>query len=203
MVITANETSDMNSNDITTTAAQVHIRVAHDHDAGRISAVLEALGYTVLRELDEGDGPARLGWAVDRLAHRHNLTKREQAMLERVLSGRTNQQISEELEISRATVKWHMHNVFAKTNTSNRESLLRLALQLGSGVEPTIAPIPASAPISQPTNHAPSQPSRAPTVVTHREPSGIWRGPDEITARIEFDQPRVPPAESIPSKSYC
>jgi DNA-binding CsgD family transcriptional regulator len=207
MVFPPTETSDMTSNDITTTAAQVHIRVAHDHDAGRISAVLEALGYTVLRELDEGDGPARLRWAVDRLAHRHNLTKREQGMLERVLSGRTNQQISEELEISRATVKWHMHNVFAKTNTGNRESLLRLALQLGGGPEPTIEPIPASAPFSQHTSQTTSQTTsqlnRAPTVVKHREPSGVWRGPDEITARIDFDQPRVPAAESIPSKSYC
>ena len=48
-----------------------------------------------------------------------------------MLAGRNNDEISKDLEISRATVKWHMHNVFAKTNTGNRESLLRLALQLG------------------------------------------------------------------------
>jgi len=110
---------------------EVRIWVAADEDANRVSAVLEALGYTVLRELSEGDGPARLRWAVNRLAGRHKLTPREQDILERVLAGRNNEEIGIDLEISRATVKWHMHNIFAKTNTGNRESLLRLALQLG------------------------------------------------------------------------
>lgn len=112
---------------------EVRIWVERDDDANRISAVLEALGYTVLRELEEGDGPSRLRWAVNRLARRHKLTLREQDILERVLAGRNNDEIGVDLEISRATVKWHMHNVFAKSNTSNRESLLRLALQLGGG----------------------------------------------------------------------
>jgi DNA-binding CsgD family transcriptional regulator len=110
---------------------EVRIWVERDDDANRISAVLEALGYTVLRELEEGDGPSRLRWAVDRLSRRHKLTLREQDILERVLAGRNNDEIGNDLEISRATVKWHMHNVFAKTNTGNRENLLRLALQLG------------------------------------------------------------------------
>jgi DNA-binding CsgD family transcriptional regulator len=112
-------------------ANEVRIWVDRDDDANRVSAVLEALGYTVLRELEEGDGPARLRWAVNRLARRHKLTPREQDILERVLAGRNNEEIGKDLEISRATVKWHMHNIFAKTNTGNRESLLRLALQLG------------------------------------------------------------------------
>lgn len=115
---------------------EVRVWVERDDDANRISAVLEALGYTVLRELEEGDGPSRLRWAVNRLARRHKLTLREQDILERVLAGRNNDEIGVDLEISRATVKWHMHNVFAKTNTGNRESLLRLALQLG-GVRDT------------------------------------------------------------------
>ena len=115
--------------------SEVRIWVDRDEDANRVSAVLEALGYTVLRELEEGDGPARLRWAVNRLARRHKLTGREQDILERVLAGRNNEDIGSDLEISRATVKWHMHNIFAKTNTGNRESLLRLALQLGGGRE--------------------------------------------------------------------
>jgi DNA-binding CsgD family transcriptional regulator len=124
------------SNEITATTAttlstEVRIWVNHDDDANRVSAVLEALGYCVLRELEEGDGPTRLRWAVNRLARRHKLTAREQEILERVLAGRNNEEISKDLAISRATVKWHMHNIFAKTNTGNRESLLRLALQLG------------------------------------------------------------------------
>jgi DNA-binding CsgD family transcriptional regulator len=112
-------------------STEVCIWVDGEDDANRVSAVLEALGYTVLRELEEGDGPARLRWAVSRLSLRHKLTLREQDILERVLAGRNNHEISHELEISRATVKWHMHNIFAKTNTTQREALLRLALQLG------------------------------------------------------------------------
>jgi DNA-binding CsgD family transcriptional regulator len=115
---------------------EVRIWMDGDEHANRVSAVLEALGYTVLRELDEGDAPARLSWAINRLAQRHKLTLREQDILERVLAGRSNHEISRELEISRATVKWHMHNIFAKTNTAQREGLLRLALQLGGARSP-------------------------------------------------------------------
>ncbi len=178
-----------------TSSNQVHIRVARDEDAARISAVLEALGYSVLRELDEGDGPARLRWAVNRLARAHKLTEREQDILELVLNGRNNQQIGRELEISRATVKWHMHNIFAKTNTGNRESLLRLALQLGSGNQNDApAPTPASKPATSVARPAAS--------VAPKVEGSNWTKPEEVTSRVDFDQPHVPSADSIPSKSY-
>lgn len=117
--------------EISATHTDVRIWVDGDDDANRVSAVLEALGYNVLRELAEGEGPARLRWAVTRMTWRHKLTEREREILERVLAGRANPEIADELEISRATVKWHMHNIFAKTNTTQREGLLRLALQIG------------------------------------------------------------------------
>jgi DNA-binding CsgD family transcriptional regulator len=214
--------------DIARPTTEVHIRVAHDDDATRISAVLEALGYSVLRQLDEGDAPQRLRWAVTRLARRHKLTSREQDILELVLEGRTNTQIGRMLDISRATVKWHMHNVFAKTNTGTRESLLRLSLQLG-GSEPVEQMPEISAPIAKPPVVQPSQPI-APAVVaapaaiatpaprliassvtspvrppasTPRSESNHWAaGPDDVTARIEFDQPRAPSASTVPSKSW-
>jgi DNA-binding CsgD family transcriptional regulator len=224
--------------DIDRPTTEVHIRVAHDDDATRISAVLEALGYSVLRQLDEGDGPQRLRWAVTRLARRHKLTSREQDILELVLEGRTNTQIGRMLDISRATVKWHMHNVFAKTNTGTRESLLRLSLQLGGSepveqmpvisapvakapvVQPSqaLAPAVAAAPIPAPapTVAAAPIPTPAPRLVptsvtspvrppasTPRSESNHWSaGPDDVTARIEFDQPRVPSASTVPSKSW-
>jgi DNA-binding CsgD family transcriptional regulator len=192
--------------DIDRPATEVHIRVAHDDDATRISAVLEALGYTVLRQLDEGDGPQRLRWAVTRLARRHKLTSREQDILELVLEGRTNTQIGRALDISRATVKWHMHNVFAKTNTGTRESLLRLALQLGGG-EP-VDPTPMMPPIvlpSPPPSPAPAPALRAtpvrPLASTPRVESH-WAGPDDVTASVDFGQPRAPSASTVPSKSW-
>jgi DNA-binding CsgD family transcriptional regulator len=206
----------VNNTDIDRPATEVHIRVAHDDDATRISAVLEALGYTVLRQLDEGDGPQRLRWAVTRLARRHKLTSREQDILELVLEGRTNTQIGRVLDISRATVKWHMHNVFAKTNTGTRESLLRLSLQLGGSEPIEQAPVfQAPAPVVMPSPPPSPTPAPAPRLVatsvtspvrpiasTPRSESNHWAGPDDVTARIEFDQPRVPSANTVPSKSW-
>jgi len=77
--------------------------------------------------------PARLRWVVARLVRRHKLTGREQEILERVLAGLHNLEIAAELEISRATVKWHMHNILLKTCTRGREQILLLALQLSLG----------------------------------------------------------------------
>jgi len=157
--------------------SEVRIWVDHDDDANRVSAVLEALGYTVLRELEQGDGPARLNWAVSRLVRRHKLTAREQEILERVLAGLHNLEIATELEISRATVKWHMHNIFAKTNTGQRESLLRLALQLG-GARPSNGDGPLvadDAPVARQSTHL-TEPHAAAHEIIPAEavPSKAW-----------------------------
>jgi ATP/maltotriose-dependent transcriptional regulator MalT len=93
--------------------------------------------YAATRDLDEGSPNTRLRWAVSRLAGQAHLTERERDILDRVLQGSSNREISEALEISKATVKWHMHNIFTKTGATTREALLREALQLGrSGPEP-------------------------------------------------------------------
>lgn len=88
---------------------EVRVWVEGDEDASRVSAVLEALGYSVIREFDEGDAEARQRWTVGRLARRHKLTPREADILEQVLEGSNNEQIATALDMSRATVKWHMH----------------------------------------------------------------------------------------------
>lgn len=122
----------MQANNRTSTQPEVHFRVSEDDDAVRITAVLEALGFRVVRQLDAVDAHARLRWAVDRLSRLHRLTEREQHVLAGVLEGQSNERLANKLDISRATVKWHLHNVFAKTGTTSRESLLRAALELGS-----------------------------------------------------------------------
>jgi DNA-binding CsgD family transcriptional regulator len=122
----------MQSNHTASTQPEVHIRVETDADATRITALLEALGYRVVRRLDDADGRTRLGWAIERLSRAHRLTTREREVLEGVLEGDSNERLATRLGLSRATVKWHLHNVFAKTNVGNREALLRSALQLGS-----------------------------------------------------------------------
>jgi ATP/maltotriose-dependent transcriptional regulator MalT len=109
---------------------RVRFSVDDDEQASKITALLEALGYEPTRELEQGSTVNRLRWAVSRLAGQARLTERERDILDRVLQGASNNEISETLEISKATVKWHMHNIFTKTGSRTREALLRDALQL-------------------------------------------------------------------------
>ncbi|MGB7086056.1 MAG: LuxR C-terminal-related transcriptional regulator [Phormidesmis sp.] len=60
-----------------------------------------------------------------------DLSKRELQIVELVASGLTNQEISEELAISKRTVDNHVSNVLNKTATGNRVALVRWALQTG------------------------------------------------------------------------
>jgi DNA-binding CsgD family transcriptional regulator len=110
---------------------EVRIAVERDADAYRITAVLEALGYAVVRDIEPMDPAARVRWAVEQMARRYKLTTREAEILQLVLAGESsNTAIGKMLELSSATVKWHMHNIFAKSGTDTREGLLRRALQL-------------------------------------------------------------------------
>ena len=73
---------------------------------------------------------------IDRESHpvRSQLTllsDRELQVLELVASGLTNQDIAENLDISKRTVDNHVSNILTKTQTDNRVSLVRWALQWG------------------------------------------------------------------------
>ncbi len=59
------------------------------------------------------------------------LSEREMQIVELVTIGMTNQEISEELDISKRTVDNHISNILTKTSTSNRVELVRWALQWG------------------------------------------------------------------------
>ncbi|MEL6398200.1 MAG: LuxR C-terminal-related transcriptional regulator [Cyanobacteria bacterium P01_A01_bin.70] len=59
------------------------------------------------------------------------LSERELQIVERVAAGLTNQEISDELEISKRTVDNHVSNILTKTATGNRVALVRWALQWG------------------------------------------------------------------------
>ena len=59
------------------------------------------------------------------------LSDRELQVLELVASGLTNQDIAENLDISKRTVDNHVSNILTKTDTDNRVSLVRWALQWG------------------------------------------------------------------------
>lgn len=57
------------------------------------------------------------------------LTAREHEVLELILTGKSNRQIAESLNISESTVKTHARNIFAKYNISSRAELISLHLQ--------------------------------------------------------------------------
>ena len=59
------------------------------------------------------------------------LSDRELQVLELVASGLTNQDIAKNLDISKRTVDSHISNILTKTDTNNRVSLVRWALQWG------------------------------------------------------------------------
>lgn len=113
-------------------ASKVHVRIAvdDDDDAVRIESVLEALGYEVTREGEDGlGGPdASLQRIVDRLERRHRLSSDETAILRLVLRGDEVPSIATQLGLSSATVHWRLSNVHSKTRTDTREGLLRLAM---------------------------------------------------------------------------
>lgn len=60
-----------------------------------------------------------------------SLSLRELQVVELVAAGLTNQDIAEQLEISKRTVDNHISNILTKTGTHNRVALVRWALQSG------------------------------------------------------------------------
>lgn len=59
------------------------------------------------------------------------MTKREKEILQGVISGKTNQQIANELFISVHTVKAHLDSLFRKAGVLNRVQLAVFALENG------------------------------------------------------------------------
>ena len=69
------------------------------------------------------------------LAHQdlNMFTKREQEIIHLILSGKSNQEIANELFISLKTVKGHIYNIFQKTDVKNRVQLVNMFLKKESG----------------------------------------------------------------------
>jgi DNA-binding NarL/FixJ family response regulator len=59
------------------------------------------------------------------------LTRREQTILDMLARGLRNRQISERLEITERTVKFHVSSLFTKLGAGNRTEAVRLALDRG------------------------------------------------------------------------
>lgn len=63
------------------------------------------------------------------LGNTPRLTKREKQILKLVVSGKTNNQIAEELFISPLTVETHRRNLMKKMKASNTASLVKIAIE--------------------------------------------------------------------------
>ncbi len=62
---------------------------------------------------------------MNHIRQQYKLTRRETDILRRVLDGKKNSDVAGELDISEQTVKDHLSNIYAKTNTKNRIELMR------------------------------------------------------------------------------
>ena len=61
---------------------------------------------------------------LDGLFRQYELTEREREILQLILSGKSNQEISELLYITVGTVKAHVHSIFGKLDVSRRSQLI-------------------------------------------------------------------------------
>jgi DNA-binding NarL/FixJ family response regulator len=90
--------------------------------------------FELLEALDRGEAPLSRGLAGKILRHLASgggeaaaLTPREVEVVRLVAGGDTNREIATSLEISEATVKFHMSNVLAKLHLANRAQVVAFA----------------------------------------------------------------------------
>lgn len=97
------------------------------HRSAPRSIVIKAVNATLDGErfLDKKILP----WFLDAFSsetEKYNLTPQEITSVQLVLQGLSNQEIAERLHISLPTVKFHLKNVFRKTDSGNRKQLIVL-----------------------------------------------------------------------------
>src|SRR5690606_34870740 len=107
----------------------VHFAVRDDDSAAQVEAAIVGLGYEAKRDLGELEGDLFVA-AAQAAGRRYRLTAREQELFELLLRGLDRQAIATTLEISGATIKWHLHNVYEKLGVDGSEAALRKALFL-------------------------------------------------------------------------
>lgn len=88
--------------------------------------------YRTIRELAAGEMTSRgtLTWRALR-SPRVSLSEREQAVLERMVCGDTNDAIALHLDVSINTIKTHVRSVLQKLNARTRTEAVARALDLG------------------------------------------------------------------------
>jgi NarL family two-component system response regulator LiaR len=91
------------------------VHILHATEAGRMTFSPE-LAAVLLSPMKESPNP-------------YHLTKREYEVLELIVQGYNNPQISETLHISRSTVGYHVSSLLAKLNAQNRVEAAQIAIR--------------------------------------------------------------------------
>ncbi|MGZ5317221.1 MAG: response regulator [Actinomycetota bacterium] len=104
--------------------------------------------FELLEALDRGEAPLSRGLAGKIVRYLASggagdaaaLTPREDEVLRLVAEGRTNHDIATALEVTDATVKFHMSNILAKLHLENRAQVVAFAHRHGLAQEVSLTP---------------------------------------------------------------
>jgi len=111
------------------------LRLLADADATTSEAVpTQPTDHTAPEDPTAADTPG----AVASWHNPHGLSPRETEVLALIAAGRSNQEITEDLHVSMATVKTHVNRIFAKTGVRDRAQAVAYAYEQGlTGAPPT------------------------------------------------------------------
>jgi ATP/maltotriose-dependent transcriptional regulator MalT len=88
------------------------------------------MGFDVTRE-PAGEVDDHVTQAIRTFAEARDFTERETEFLHLIVGeGLSTRAIAQRLEVSKATVKWHLHNILCKAGAARQGQLLRRVLGL-------------------------------------------------------------------------
>ncbi|WP_313513606.1 LuxR C-terminal-related transcriptional regulator [Pseudomonas sp.] len=99
-------------------------------DAWKVQEPLRASAWEGLGELLRGQF-ARLGIDPDKVDENQDVSYREQEILRFVAAGMSNRDIAQAVHLSEATIKWHLHKLFAKMGVRSRTQAVLKGKTLG------------------------------------------------------------------------
>jgi len=94
-----------------------------DHTAEEIENIVQE-HFHEFNALEQETCPAAFSKQFADVLQQYELTDREAEILQLILSGKSNQEISESLYIAVGTVKTHVHSIFSKLEVSRRSQLM-------------------------------------------------------------------------------
>jgi len=94
----------------------IYLELIRKHSANQLSKLIEIKKLKNIKFLDQNK-------MIIKCSNKYELTSREQEVLELIVSGKSNNEIAEELFISINTVKKHLTHIFKKTEVKNRTEL--------------------------------------------------------------------------------